>query len=86
MNISSVTSRVMLNCVVACSVEDILDLVGQVVDVRQPEHGRQALEAVGRAKHLIQQIARRIAAGDRSSSAWTHSSSCSRFALSWVRS
>ena len=36
-------------------VEDVFDLVGQVVDVRQPEHGRQTLEAVGRAEHLVQQ-------------------------------
>ena len=37
-------------------VENVLDLVGQRVDVGQSKHGRQSLEAVGRAEHLVEQI------------------------------
>ncbi len=42
--------------VLARRVEDVLDLVGQVVDVAQPEHGRQPLEAVGGAEHVVEQV------------------------------
>ena len=42
--------------VVAHGVENVLDLMDQVVDVRQSEHRRQALEGVGGAEHLVQQF------------------------------
>ena len=42
--------------VLAGGVEDVFDLVGQVVDVRESQHGRQSFEAVGRAEHLVEQF------------------------------
>ncbi len=42
--------------VFACGIEDVFDLVGQRVDVGQPEHPREAFEAVSRAEHIVHQL------------------------------
>ena len=42
--------------VLAGGVEDVFDLVRQVVDVRESQHGRQSFEAVGRPEHLVEQV------------------------------
>ena len=36
-------------------IEHVLNLVGQLIDVAQPQHPRQPLETVGGSKHLIHQ-------------------------------
>ncbi len=41
--------------VLSGGVEDIFDFMRELIDVLQPQHGRQPFEAVGRAEHLVEQ-------------------------------